>query len=105
MYGLGGNISKTKNNDSAYYYRNAHYILSLQTKFESNDYLISNTNWLSNHYDYLSSLTYGNYINFPYYPLKDYEKEYYGYNLDKIRKIKEKYDPYCFFSFPQSVTF
>lgn len=74
-------------------YRNAHYILSLQTKFENNDYLISNTNWLSNHYDYLSSLTYGNYINFPYYPLKDYEKEYYGYNLDRIRKIKEKYDP------------
>ena len=105
MYGLGGNISKTKNNDSAYYYRNAHYILSLQTKFENNDYIISNTNWLSNHYDYLSSLTYGNYINFPYYPLKDYEKEYYGYNLDKIRKIKEKYDPYCFFNFPQSVTF
>ncbi len=105
MYGLGGNVSNVKSDYTAYYYRNAHYILYMETIFENNNYLKSNTNWIYNNYPYLHSITSGSYINFPCYPLKNYEYEYYGNNLYKIRNIKEKYDPYYFFKFPQSVAF
>lgn len=103
MYGLGGKVSDVSSDATAFYYRNANYILYIQTIFENNDYLNINTKWINSHYPYLSSLTCGNYINFPYYPLKNYEYKYYGNNVFKINEIKEKYDPYCIFTFPQGV--
>lgn len=103
MYGLGGKVSDICSNETAFYYRNANYILYIQTVFENNNYLNINTEWVNTHYHYLSSLTCGNYINFPYYPLKNYEYEYYGNNISRINKVKEKYDPYCIFTFPQGV--
>lgn len=103
MYGLGGKVSGISSDATAFYYRNARYIIYLQTIFENNDYLNTNTQWINSHYPYLSSLTCGSYINFPYYPLRNYECEYYGNNVARINKVKEKYDPCCIFTFPQGV--
>lgn len=54
-------------------------------------------------YSLLKFFTSGAYINFPYYPLKDYEEEYFGKNAGWLQTVKEKYDPSNFFTFPQAI--
>ena len=53
--------------------------------------------------EYIKSVTTGAYINFPYAELEDYEKEYYGENIERLKAVKIKYDPYEVFNFPQGI--
>ncbi|MBS1955179.1 MAG: FAD-binding oxidoreductase [Cyanobacteria bacterium SZAS-4] len=43
------------------------------------------------------------YVNYCDADLTDYEKRYFSSNLDRLREIKQKYDPKNFFRFPQSI--
>ncbi len=103
MYALGGRISDIGIDETAFYYRNAKYIIWLETVWEENEYAEENRNWIKNRFPYLKSITTGSYINFPYIELDNYLKEYYGYHKRKLKRIKNKYDPLNIFSFPQSI--
>ncbi|WP_152361356.1 FAD-binding oxidoreductase [Microlunatus speluncae] len=46
----------------------------------------------------------GVYPNFPDPGLTDPERAYHGTNLDRLRRVKARYDPDRFFRFPQSIT-
>ena len=48
-------------------------------------------------------ITEGSYVNFPYSPLINYEKEYYGGNACRLKCINEKYDPFNIFNYPQAI--
>ena len=48
-------------------------------------------------------MTKGSFVNFPLDELDNFEKEYYGDNLDKLRKVKSKYDPLNIFDYPQAI--
>ncbi len=103
MYALGGRVSEVERKDTAFYYRDAHYIIWLETVWEENRYAAANREWIYNRFPYLESLTTGSYVNFPYNKLPDYLEEYYGMHANELKRIKIKYDPENIFSFPQGI--
>ena len=103
MYALGGKVSEVPVDDTAFYYRNASYIIWLETVWEDDYYSEENSKWIKNKFPYLKSVTAGSYINFPYRELNNYLEEYYGSHKDRLRAIKEKYDPLNVFTFPQAI--
>lgn len=100
---LGGAVSDKCNIDSAFYYRNTKYIMTIQTVWTNNIYKEENIKWLDRRFNYLYSITEGSYVNFPYDKLKDYEREYYGENKERLRVIKNIYDPLNIFNYQQSI--
>lgn len=103
LYGLGGVISNINNLDTAYYYRDARFIMGIQSVWEDDIYSSENKEWVKDNFKFIKELTEGSFVNFPLDELDNYEKEYYGDNINKLREIKKKYDPYNFFDFPQAI--
>ena len=99
------NLAKNvKNEDSAFYYRDAKFILGFQSVWEEDIYAEINKKWILDNFDFIRSITKGSFINFPLKELQNYEEEYYGRNLERIKEIKKRYDKNNFFNFPQVVT-
>lgn len=103
LYGLGGKISEVGKFDTAFYYRDSFYILLIETRFKNNCYKEINKDWIKYNIDDIYCITEGSYINFPYYPIKNYMCEYYGENKYRLEEVKYKYDPYNIFNFKQSI--
>lgn len=103
LYTLGGKVSETGSHDTAFFYRNARYILWLETVWEEDRYACPNMNWIACRFPVFASLTTGSYVNFPYYGLPQYLREYYGDNAKRLEAVKREYDPYNIFTFPQGL--
>lgn len=101
FYALGGKVAEVEADETAFYYRNASYIVWLDTVFE--DHKCKNAAWISEKFRYLTSVTKGSYVNFPYSCLPCHLEEYYGTHVCRLKKVKEKYDPYNIFTFPQGI--
>lgn len=103
FYGLGGAVSDRDKHSTAFYYRDAKFIMSIQSVWEEAKYAQINRKWIVEKFKYIKSMTIGSFINFPLAELENYEKEYYGENIEKLKTVKTKYDPYNVFSFPQGI--
>ena len=103
IYGLGGRVRNVSPHDTAFYYRNANFILSIQSVWEKERFACVNRRWVLNHFPIIYNVTEGSFINFPLLQLPDYTKSYFGINEYKLYYIKKVYDPYNVFSFPQSI--
>ena len=103
LYALGGKVKDINKYDTAFYYRNAKYIILIQSVWENPIYKEDNIDWVKQKFKYLKSVTKGSYINFPYSKFKCYDKEYYGNNVCRLKEVNEKYDPCNVFKFPQSI--
>lgn len=103
VYALGGKIREVSPVSTAYFYRDASYIMGIQSVWENDCYGEINRQWLYPRFQYLKSITEGSYINFPYNRLTDYEQEYYGENVCRLRQTESRYDPFHVFSFPQAI--
>ncbi|MGL5353518.1 MAG: FAD-binding oxidoreductase [Clostridium sp.] len=103
LYGLGGAIGDVNNNSTAFYYRDAKFIMGLQSVWEDSKYAPINREWIKEKFIVIKPITIGSFINFPFAELQEYEKEYYGENINRLRIVKEKYDPYDIFNFPQGI--
>jgi hypothetical protein len=103
MYSMGGVISDTGADGSAFYYRNAQYIMGISAAWEKDRDAASFKRWIGKGFQFMRSFSKGTYANFPYSELNDYEREYYGTHTFRLRKIKRKYDPENFFHFQQSI--
>lgn len=103
VYGLGGKVKDIGKHETAYYYRNSNYILSLQSVWEDNKFKPQNVDWVEENFEYIYKITKGSYVNFPYCELVNYEEQYYGTNAAILKCIKRKYDPLNVFNFPQSI--
>ena len=103
LYALGGKVREVAPGDTAFYYRNAAYIMAIQSVWEDNQYACDNRQWVYERYRYLSGITDGAFVNFPYNCLTDYASEYYGENIARLRRVKCSYDPKNVFCFPQSI--
>ncbi len=103
LYSLGGAIREVTSNSSAYYYRNAKYIIGITSDWEKDDDANLYKNWVSDVFQYIKPLTYGSYVNFPYADLENYGYAYYGQNYRYLKNIKKIYDPDNIFKFQQSI--
>lgn len=103
IYGLGGAVNDVDKNSTAFYYRGCQYILGIQTVWEEYKYKKENEYWFKNQYNRMKKFFTGAYVNFPYAGIENYEEKYYGCHIDRLTEIKNKYDPYNIFKFPQSI--
>ncbi len=103
LYALGGKVAEVNVNETAFFYRQAGYILWLETMWEDNRFARVNVDWINFWFPCFASMTTGSYVNFPFDELPCYLKEYYGAHAGVLRKIKEKYDPDNVFTFPQGI--
>ncbi|MFC7373500.1 FAD-binding oxidoreductase [Fictibacillus iocasae] len=103
VYALGGRIRDIGKKETAFYYREARYIMGIQTVWEEDAFARENKEWLEPRFQYIRSMTKGSFVNFPYNKLKNYEKAYYGRNAERLREVNEKYDPFQVFTFPQGI--
>lgn len=103
LYALGGAVSQVPWQNTAYFYRQAAYIMLIQSVWTDNQYARANRAWVEERFQYLKTITKGSYVNFPYSPLSNYERAYFGKNVPRLRVIKGSYDPCNIFCFPQSI--
>lgn len=103
FYGAGGAISDIDKLSTAYYYRDAKFIMGIQSVWEDDLYAEINKEWVKEKFIVIKELTEGSFVNFPIDELENFENEYYGENLSKLKKIKSKYDPYKVFNYPQAI--
>ncbi|MBN7771855.1 FAD-binding oxidoreductase [Clostridium aminobutyricum] len=103
MYALGGRVSEIETDETAFFYRNAHFIIWLETTWEENRFKEANRCWIYDRFPALASVTTGSYVNFPYNELPNYLEEYYGAHASTLKKVKAKYDPFNIFTFPQGI--
>ena len=96
FYGLGGVIKEVKSDSTAFYHRDAQFILGFQSVWEEPRFAPVNRKWFVEKLEYIKSITDGGFINFPCEEInsqsKSYEEEYYGENSELLKLIKEKYD-------------
>ena len=59
--------------------------------------------WIAEFSQALRPYVNGAYVNVPNVGMANWETAYWGANLDRLRKIKAKYDPHNFFQYEQSV--
>jgi FAD binding domain/Berberine and berberine like len=103
FYGFGGKILEVHKLETAFYYRDAKFIMGFQSVWEDNIYEEENNIWILDKFEKIKNLTKGSFINFPLKEIENYEEEYYGENRERVKKVKGKYDKDNFFSFPQVI--
>lgn len=103
VYSLGGAVRDKYKNDTAFFYRNADYIMGVSSSWEREQEAQIHKEWVSAAFRYIYTISVGSYINFPYNELANYQQEYYGQHVQKLQCIKEQYDPCNVFAFPQSI--
>ncbi|MGE7872484.1 FAD-binding protein [Bacillus paramycoides] len=103
LYPLGGKVKEINKDETAFYYRDAYYIIELQSIWEDPILKKDNVQWLEKRFEHIESITEGSFVNFPYSRLQDYMTAYYGTHANKLRKINKKYDPLNVFTFPQAI--
>lgn len=103
VYSLGGAVRDTDPDQSAFPYRQAEYILALVSSWERQDEAQAHQAWVRAGFDYIYPRTYGSYINFPYSQTPHYQQAYFGRNLGRLQRVKQRYDPCNVFRFPQSI--
>ncbi|WP_211246371.1 FAD-binding oxidoreductase [Amycolatopsis taiwanensis] len=59
--------------------------------------------WIAEFSQALRPYVNGAYVNVPNVGMQDWETAYWGYNFDRLRKIKAKYDPHNVFQYEQSI--
>lgn len=104
FYGLGGAVLDQRKDKTAFYYRDAKFIMGFQSVWEEAKYAPMNRKWFIKKFNYIKSITEGSFINFPLLELENYKKEYFGENILKLKATKDKYDPLNIFKFPQGIT-
>jgi FAD/FMN-containing dehydrogenase len=98
---LGGAASRLSRSDTAFYKRDAPYMLGIEANWERREDAEANIQWARALYDDMQPFSRdGIYLNFPGF-LEDRDallQAAYGPNLERLRAVKAKYDPGNIFS-------
>jgi FAD/FMN-containing dehydrogenase len=101
VWTLGRAMSQVKNQDTAFYKRDAPYMIGIEANWDNRADTEVNIQWTRKVYEDLKRFTRGgDYLNFPGF-IEDQEsllQGAYGPNLIRLKSIKAKYDPTNLFS-------
>lgn len=104
FFSLGGAAAKKPPTDTAYFYRQARFFLVYSTQWLQPSGNVKQMNELDSLRQRLLPYgTQGAYLGNPDRNFKDYLTEYYGDNVQKLRRIKRKYDPQNLFQHEQGI--
>ncbi|HAX73054.1 MAG TPA: FAD-linked oxidase, partial [Firmicutes bacterium] len=65
LYGLGGAVAEKSKEETAFYYRDALFILGFQSVWDNNEVANRNIEWFLPRFEQLKSITKGTFVNFP----------------------------------------
>lgn len=103
LYSLGGAVRAMTTDSTAFFYRQANYIMGISSSWESAATAPIHQAWVAAGFNYIYTISLGSYVNFPYSNLPGYEFAYYGQHVRELQRIKKEYDPHHVFEFPQSI--
>lgn len=101
--GLGGVIDQIPPTESAFVHRNFYAWFLINARWNNEEEEEEKLAWLEKFYKELSPhLAFQVYQNFPEI-IDNHLERYYGENLEKLKDIKKRYDPYNIFRYQQSI--
>lgn len=104
LFSMGGVSADIAPTDSAYFYRKAPFFVDYSIQWLKQEEDKSQIAELDALRTKLLPYTVGDYVGNPDRSLKDYLKAYFGDNAERLRSVKQKYDPNNVFQFEQGVT-
>lgn len=100
---MGGAIESVGKRETAFFFRDARYILGIQSVWTDDCAAKVNREWVQERFQSIKLITKGSFVNFPISNLPNYEREYFGGNAPALNRINRKYDPFNVFTFPQGL--
>ncbi|KDE21902.1 dehydrogenase [Bacillus subtilis] len=100
---LGGAAGRIAPDQTAFYYRDAIIAQEYLTNWTSPEEKRQNVRWIEGLRTSLSRETMGDYVNWPDIEIRNWPRTYYGENVERLRRVKTKYDPENVFRFEQSI--
>jgi FAD/FMN-containing dehydrogenase len=103
----GGAIARPPASEAAFAHRDIHYVVQYQSRWRpgsSDSVANANIAWTHATYESVRSWLSGSaYQGYADPNLSDWQHQYYGGSLQRLRTIKRKYDPDNVFRYPQSI--
>jgi len=107
LFAIGGAVRDVRPEQTAYVHRNSNYIYEMEANWapmDKDDVVKRQREWLAAYFaDMQKFVQPESYVNFPDRDLPNWQRAYYGCNLDRLSRIKRKYDPSNLFKFAQSI--
>lgn len=101
----GGAIAKISPDTTAFPHRQVKFNLQYQTYWTKPQDQNIHINWVRNFRAAMQPhVTGGCYLNYCDRDVKNWQTAYYGNNWQKLKQVKQKFDPTNFFQFEQSIT-
>ncbi|VBB04991.1 Hypothetical protein LUCI_0197 [Lucifera butyrica] len=100
---LRGAVSKIPPAKTAYFHREANYIMQYITQWKTDNEESPNVCWVEKLRQSMLKYVDGTYVNWPDIFIKNWPCAYYGANYRELVKVKRKYDPENLFHFAQSI--
>jgi FAD/FMN-containing dehydrogenase len=98
---VGEKVRERSPSDTAFAHRSAHVSFEVISQIRDDQ----DAAWLDDIFHDMQSTSYsmGSYVNYPDLGLEDYHHMYWGSNYERLRELKERYDPEGLFAAPQPI--
>jgi FAD/FMN-containing dehydrogenase len=100
---FGGAVALEPPGGSAFPHRDALFYCEPGAGWNGSELTSTALGWVADFARALRPYVDGAYVNVPNVGASDWETQYYGSNVDRLRQVKATYDPFNVFSFEQSV--
>jgi berberine-like enzyme len=103
MTSFGGAVRNAPPGGSAFPHRDALFYCEPGAGWNGSELTSAALGWVADFARSLRPFVDGAYVNVPNAAVADWEHEYYGSNVPRLRQLKATYDPYNVFNFEQSL--
>ncbi|MEP0920004.1 FAD-binding oxidoreductase [Leptolyngbya sp. DQ-M1] len=101
----GGAIAKIPSGATAFFHRQVKWNIQYQAYWTKTQEQAAHINWVQNFRSAMQPyVTGGCYVNYCDRSIKNWQTAYYGSNWQRLKQVKQQYDPGNFFSFEQSIS-